>query len=85
MEEAHRCREVVDVPEWMGDVILVCPGELLVGCFGCAFDACVECVDVSVRGGWVFTPHGPENSLEFLCFGDPGGEAVDAFGVHLVG
>jgi hypothetical protein len=43
-------------------------------------------VNMSVSGGGgVFAPHRPENSFEFLCLGDPGGEAVDAFGMHLIG
>jgi hypothetical protein len=39
------------VPEGVVDVIFVCSGELFVGCFGCAFDACVECEYVGVGGG----------------------------------
>ena len=76
MEEAHRSREVVDVPEWVGNVILECSGELLVGCFGCAFDVGVVCEAVCVSGWGVLAPHFCEDALEFLCFGDPGGEAV---------
>ena len=76
MEEAHRRREVVDVPEWVGNVILECSGELLVGCFGCAFDVGVVCEAVYVSGWGVLAPHFCEDALEFLCFGDPGGEAV---------
>ena len=73
VQQANRRREVVDVSEWVSDVVFVCSGELFVGCFGCAFDACVECEDVGVRGGWMFAPHRPEDAFEFLCFGDQEG------------
>ena len=33
----------------------------------------------------MFSPHLPENALEFGCFGDPGGESVEAFLRHLSG
>ena len=85
MEEAHRSREVVDVPEWVGNVILECSGELLVGCFGCAFDVGVVCENVCVKEGGVLAPHFSKNTLEFLCFGNPGGKAVYSLFWHLGG
>ena len=33
-------------------------------------------IAVCVRGWGVLAPHFSEDALEFLCFGDPGGEAV---------
>ena len=85
MEQADRRREVVYVPEWMCDVVLVCAIELFVGRFGCAFDACDVSENFCVGGWWVFGPHLPEYALVFGCFGDPGGESVKAFVRHLSG
>jgi len=79
VEQADRRREIVDVPEWVCYVVFVSADELFVCCFGCAFEACNECEWIGVWGRWEFGPHFPKNTLEFGCFGDPGGEAVETF------
>ena len=66
-------------------MVFVSPGELLVGCFGCTFDAGVECENVCVGEGGVLAPHFPEDAFELLCLGDPGGEVTNFLVGHLSG
>ena len=71
MEQAYRCREVIDMSKRVGSMVSVCYDELFMCGFGCVFEMRVEGEYVCAWGGKVFAPQLSKNAFEFAGFRDP--------------